>query len=99
MAWKRTPSLHLLGVHLSKYVLEVGNRTRLVVGVEREALQRLVELLRGAGRVGAVPVSFSFNRCRLYTRSADIARRCKGCEGPNTAYCNQMQEIHCAEVS
>ena len=98
MAWKRTPSLHLLGVHLSKYVLKVGDRARLVVGVEREALQCFIKLFRCARRVSAVPVSFSFNRCSLEARRANDTRRCKRCEGPNTAYCNQMQEMHCAQI-
>ena len=98
MAWKRTPSLHLLRVDLSEDVLEVGNRARLVVGVEREALQCFVELFCCARRVSAVPVSFSFNRCSLETRRADDPRRFKRCEGPNTAYHNQMQEMHCAQI-
>ena len=98
MAWKRTPSLHLLGVHLSEDVLEVGDGARLVVGVEREALQRFVELLCCTRRVSAVPVCFGFDRGRLQAHRANDTRRCKRCEGPNTAYCNQMQEIHRAQV-
>ena len=98
MAWKRTPSLHLLGVDLSKDVLEVGNATTFVVGVEREALQCLIKLFCRSRRELAVPLGFCFDRCRLQTRRADDTRRCKWCEGSNTSYRNQMQEKHCAHV-